>query len=34
MNPYLADERKSKKTEGVIETAKITGTVDSGRKLR
>lgn len=34
MNPYFADERKSKKAEGVAETGKLTGTVDAGRKLR
>jgi hypothetical protein len=34
LHPYMADERKSKKSEGVVETAKITGTVDPGRKLR
>jgi hypothetical protein len=34
MHPYMADERKSKKGEGVADTAKLTGTVDSNRKLR
>ena len=34
MNPYMADERKSKKSEGIVDTAKITGTVDTNRKLR
>jgi hypothetical protein len=34
MHPYMADERKSKKGEGIVDTAKITGTVDTHRKLR
>lgn len=34
MNPNMADERKSKKSEGVVDTAKITGTVDVNRPLR
>lgn len=34
LHPYMADERESKKGEGVVDTAKITGTVDINRKLR
>jgi hypothetical protein len=34
LHPYMADERKSKKGEGVVDTAKLTGTVDTNRKLR
>ena len=34
MHPYMADERKSKKAEGVVDTAKVTGTVDVNRPLR
>ena len=34
MHPYMADERKSKKSEGIVDSAKITGTVDVDRKLR
>jgi len=34
LHPYMADERKSKKAEGVVDTAKLTGTVDTNRKLR
>jgi len=33
-NPYLADPEKSKKGEGVKDSAKIHGTVDTGRNLR
>jgi hypothetical protein len=30
----MGDEGKSKKGEGIVETAKIAGTVDTNRKVR